>query len=81
MASDNEFLLKAAALARAAPTQWDEFLSAFKDYAARRRDECVQAPSDRIFLAQGHAQRCNVLLNELTDCRKHADNIQRVGGR
>ncbi len=57
----SELTLKAAALARAAGPTWDEFLKAFEAYAEMRGRECVQAPHDKIFVAQGRAQQCSVL--------------------
>ena len=54
----DELALVAARLSRAAPNTWDEFMKAFEDYTAVRRDACIQAPADRVLLAQGRAQQC-----------------------
>jgi hypothetical protein len=54
----DELSAVAARLSRAAPNTWDEFIKAFEAYAAVRRDACVQAPADRVLIAQGRAQQC-----------------------
>lgn len=54
----DELALVAARLSRAAPNTWDEFIKAFEVYATVRKDSCVQAPADKVLLAQGRAQQC-----------------------
>ena len=54
----DELALVAARLSRAAPSTWDEFIKIFEAYTADRKDSCVQAPADKILLAQGRAQQC-----------------------
>ena len=81
MASDAEFILKAANLARSAPQAWREFLEEFAKYAERSRNDVVSAPPDKIFVAQGHAQRCDMLLRDLRDCIAKADQVAKARGR
>jgi len=54
----DELALTAAHLSRAAPSSWADFMKAFEAYTAERKDSCVQAPADRVLLAQGRAQQC-----------------------
>lgn len=54
----DELATAAAYLSRAAPNKWVDFVKAFEAYAAERKDSCVQAPADRVLLAQGRAQQC-----------------------
>jgi len=61
MDAGSELTMKAAALARAAGPAWEEFLKAFEVYTMMRNLECVQAPHDTIFVAQGRAQQCSKL--------------------
>ncbi len=52
----------AARLSRAAPNMWAEFLVEMEAYARSRESACVQAPADRVLLAQGGARQVNELL-------------------
>lgn len=54
----DELMLVAARLSRATPNTWDEFLKAFEAYSSDRSRDCVAAPYDKIYLAQGRAQQC-----------------------
>ena len=74
--SDRDLILKTAALARIAPTEWTAFLAAFKDYTDTRRDQCISSPVDTIQVAQGRAQQCVSLLRLFDECLKTADQIQ-----
>lgn len=56
--ADEDLTFKAAALARAAPTEWKSFTESFSSYAALRRDQCVQAPLEVLQNIQGKAQQC-----------------------
>lgn len=79
--NDDQFIIKAAALSRAAPNEWRGFVEEFKRYVDRRRDECVRAPADMVFVAQGRAQQCDVLFGQLDTCRSVADRIAEKGKR
>ena len=60
----------AARLSRAAPKSWEEFTAALSEFARDRTDACVQAPSDRVLIAQGMARQCNELLALFIDAAK-----------
>jgi len=74
--SDRDLILKAAAVASAAPKEWSDFLAAFSLYTDNRRDQCVSSPADAIFANQGRAQQCVSLLRLFQECRQTADQIQ-----
>ncbi len=63
----------AARLSRAAPNTWDDFIAAFEAYTAVRRDACVLAPADKIFVQQGKAQQCAELLSLFSTAIKSAN--------
>jgi hypothetical protein len=63
----DELALAAAHLSRAAPNSWADFVKAFEVYMRVRKDECVQAPADRVLLAQGRAQQCVELSSLFTN--------------
>lgn len=67
--------LAAAALARAAPYQWGEFLKALKEVSDAKARDCVQSPPEVVHVAQGRAQQAASLLAQLTDAVKDADRI------
>lgn len=69
MTAEELLSVYATNLAQAAPRQWQEFLDAFKTYADSKRDECVRAPQDQIFAAQGRAQQCLVLHDLYSNCK------------
>lgn len=62
--------VKAVQLAKAAPNSWLEFMDALNVYARERVDACVQAPSDKVLLAQGMARQVNELLALMTEAVK-----------
>jgi hypothetical protein len=65
----HDVLMTAAAqLAKAAPNSWNEFAAALAAYTQDRKDLCIQAPADKVLLAQGRAQQCV----ELSSLLKHA---------
>jgi hypothetical protein len=49
---------------------WSEFLEAFEAVTRDRESACVQAPSDRVLIAQGMARQCIELLTLLKDAAK-----------
>lgn len=63
-------ILKAAHLSKAAPNSWGEFIEAFTAYARERVDLCIQAPADKVLLAQGMARQVNELLALMVDASK-----------
>lgn len=60
----------AARLSRAAPNTWPELIEAFEVFTRDRESACVQAPSDKVLLAQGMARQCIELLTLLKDAAK-----------
>jgi hypothetical protein len=74
---DEKLTLAAAALARAAPNAWQEFLVALKAYADRRKDECVQSSLEELQRTQGRAQLAASLFDLLGDAVKDADRISK----
>lgn len=67
--------LKAAALARAAPHQWREFLAELTVYANTKKDECIQAPVEVLQVTQGRAQQIASLVTLFNNAVKDADRI------
>jgi hypothetical protein len=63
----DELALAAAHLSRAAPNSWSDFVKAFEALTVERKDNCVQAPADRVLLAQGRAQQCVELSSLFTN--------------
>jgi hypothetical protein len=71
MSQTPEFIRAAAELARSAPRQWGAFIEQLDRYAARKRDDCVLAPTDQLFVAQGRAQGVNTLVRDISEaCKK-----------
>jgi hypothetical protein len=67
--------LKAAALAKTAPTQWREFLAELELYGAAKSRECVMAPPEVLQVTQGRAQQVASLVALFTDAVKDAERI------
>lgn len=63
----DELAIVAARLSRTAPNTWDDFIKAFEAYARERKDACVQAPADKVLVAQGRAQQCVELSSLFTN--------------
>jgi hypothetical protein len=57
VAHSDELVKKIAALARAAPPEWRDFLAEFGKYADGVKEQCIQAPLGNLQKAQGHAQQ------------------------
>lgn len=70
-----QLTMAAAALARAAHPEWENFLLAFRLYAEGRRDELVKSPAELIHRTQGTAQACSALQALFEDAVKSADRI------
>ena len=68
--SKDVLITTAGRLAKAAPNSWTDFIEALNHYARERTDACVQAPSDKVQIAQGMARQVNELLTLLTDAAK-----------
>lgn len=75
MAMSDELHKKAAALARAAPPEWREFLVELEKYVEGVRSQCIQAPPEQLQKAQGHAQQAGALKALLENAVSTADRI------
>lgn len=76
--NDRRLILAAAHVARRAPEEWANFISAFVEHTDNRRDECIQSPPDMLQVAQGRAQACASLRRLLAECTKMADSIEKT---
>lgn len=81
MVPEDELTLRAAALARAAPVSWGEFLAAFAAYADRRKTECIQAPIEELQRTQGRAQQAASLVTLFGEAVKNADRLSNQNER
>lgn len=73
--SDDKLSIAAAKLQRAAPSLWSEFMDAFSAFSGMRAGEVVQAPPDKVFVAQGRAQQCAEFSTLFANALKKADDI------
>lgn len=62
-------------LQRANPNGWKDFMEAFEGVATAKTKECVQAPGDKVILAQGRAQQCADLLDLFANALARADAL------
>jgi hypothetical protein len=75
MAISDELHKKVAALSRAAPQEWREFLGEFGKYVEGVRGQCITAPLDHLQKAQGHAQQAVAIETLLKNAVSTADRI------
>lgn len=73
--SEQELILKSAELSRASPQLWNEFLAAFRQYTAERKNQLVAAPLEALPTAQGDARACATLEKLFGDAANSADRI------
>lgn len=73
--SDSDLIAKTAALHRAAPREWEEFMVEMKSYAERSRDNLVRAPDSALKTVQGRAQEASLLTELFANAAKTADRI------
>jgi len=78
---DQDLSPAAARLARAAPREWEEFKLAFKKYADKTKDHCVQAQLDELQKSQGRAQQTAKLAVLFDDAVNAADRISERAGK
>lgn len=71
----NTLTVRAAAVARACPQEWEQFLAALKAYTDHKKDQCVSSQVADIQVAQGHAREAGMLLRQLSDCVRTADQM------
>lgn len=72
-----QLILKAAALAKAAPIQWGDFLKAFADYKEKHRDNAIQSPPETLQTNQGRAQLATTTYSMLEKAVESAEEITR----
>lgn len=72
---DKNLLACIAALARAAPPEWREFMREFTAYSARVNADMVRAQPALVMLAQGRAQQVSELATEFGNAVNTADRI------
>ena len=65
----------AAALARAAPREWDEFKKAVKTYEDARKDNMLTANPSDVHKYQGFALGVKVLRTIFDDCLNATDRM------
>lgn len=77
MQNDQRLTLTAAKLARTAPSQWRDFLEAFRNYTTTSTDNLIRSPLSDLPVAQGRAKECYAMLALLANCLDSADKIER----
>lgn len=78
MASPHDTLtLKAAALARAAPDIWREYVSALAEFAEHHRDNLVKSQLPELPVNQGRAQLITALHKAMAEALTNADKIKK----
>ena len=76
MTSEQNLILAAARVARAAPESWDEFVKAHHAYAWGLAERVVASPADVLVVNQGRAQGVSGVSRLLDDCRKTANAME-----
>jgi hypothetical protein len=74
--SSFELTKKSASLARAAPREWQEFLTEFSNYVRSQKDALVYAPPEKIALTQGMVQQVVTLEGIFATCVQDHDKVQ-----
>lgn len=69
--------LKAAALARAAPDHWREFVSALAEFSEIHRDNLVKSQLADLPVNQGRAQIMSAFHQSMAECTVRADKIKK----
>jgi hypothetical protein len=77
MINDKNFVLKSAALARAAPGEWSEFLAAFQDITDQTIKELVASSPEMVQVNQGRARMIASLIDTLATCKLQADKFKK----
>lgn len=75
MRPDQELIVKAAGLARAAPQAWSEFILAMNKFATAGAMLCVASPPEQLQRMQGRAQQCAEITTLFEDAVKSADRV------
>lgn len=74
--TNDKITLMAARLARAVPALWEDFVRELGDLATERRDQCVQAASDKVFTMQGRAQQAAELHTQFRNAVSEAAALE-----
>jgi len=69
--------LKAAALARAAPDNWREFVLALSDFSEVHTQNLVMSQLPELPVNQGRAQMLSIVLGLMSNCVSNADRIKK----
>ena len=72
---EDALAVAAAKLKRQLPSVWEEFEKAFEAVGAAARDVAIQAPADKVMVAQGRAQQCVAFSELFTKATTIADQI------
>lgn len=72
----DELSMAAARLARGSPQSWDEFKAKFRKLSDERSAQCVAAPAQQVFLAQGRAQSMVELLALFEEAIARANELE-----
>ncbi len=74
---DRDLVLKSAALARAAPSQWSDFLAAMKGVTDETLNDVLKSPTEMLQVNQGRARMIASLLETLATCKQDADKYKK----
>jgi hypothetical protein len=77
MTPEEEFILAAARVARAAPDSWKLLLGAAQSISTQQINYCIQSPLEELPRAQGRAQYAARIYGLMADCLASADKIER----
>ena len=76
MTPEQDLIVAASRLSRAAPESWDEFLKAFHLYGWDLANQLVASPRDMVYIAQGRAQGVAAVGRLLDKCRETATSME-----
>lgn len=76
MSAERDLIFASARLARSNPVEWKHFIGAFRAYADKHRDNCIQSPLETLPVAQGRAQLAALLHELLDNCVQSADKLE-----
>ena len=76
MTPEQNLIVAAARVARAAPESWDEFVRAHHAYEWDMAQRVVMSPPDMLVVNQGRAQGAAGVGRLLADCRKTASAME-----
>ncbi len=77
MQIQEELTLKSAALAKSSPTQWQDFLRAFKSIVEDQKEKLVNSPLEQLQVSQGRAHVLQATYKILEDCITNSEQMKR----